>query len=80
MNNIKTFESFDMRRDNCDRCGEPTNNITTMSMFNEDIICMDCKAAEKKDPEYEAAAEAEREQIKKGNSNYKGAIPNYKPL
>ena len=26
------------------------------------------------------AAEAEREQIKSGNNNYKGAIPNYKPL
>lgn len=80
MNNIKTFESFDMRRDNCDRCGESTNNMTTMSMFNEDIICMDCKKKEKEDPEYEASAEAEREQIKSGNNNYKGAIPNYKPL
>jgi hypothetical protein len=80
MNNIKTFESFDMRRDNCDRCGESTNNMTTMSMFNEDIICMDCKDKEKKDPEYGAAAEAEREHLKSGNKNYKGAIPNYKPL
>jgi hypothetical protein len=80
MRNIKTFESFSMRRDNCDRCGEPTNNITTMSMFNEDVICMNCKEKEKKDPEYEAAVEAEREQIKSGNTNYKGAIPNYKPL
>ena len=41
MKNLKTFEdysarhgSFDMRRDNCDRCGESTNNMTTMSMFN----------------------------------------------
>jgi len=78
--NLKTFESFDMRRDNCDRCGESTNNMTTMSMFNEDIICMDCKKKEKEDPEYEAAAKAEREQIKSSNNNYKGAIPNYKPL
>lgn len=51
-----------------------------MSQFNEDIICMSCKEKEKKDPEYQAAVEAEREQIKKGNTNYKGAIPNYKPL
>lgn len=87
MKNLKTFEryskrhgSFDMRRDNCDRCGESTNNMTTMSMFNEDIICMDCKDKEKKDPEYGAASEAEREQLKSGNKNYKGAIPNYKPL
>ena len=80
MKNIKTFESFSMRKDNCDRCGEPTNNITIMSMFNEDVICMSCKEKEKKDPEYKAAAEAEREQIKSGNTNYKGAIPNYKPI
>ena len=80
MNNLKTFEAFSMRRDNCDRCGKPTNNITTMSQFNEDIICMDCKKEEKNDPEYEAAVEAEREELRKGNNNYKGAIPNYKPL
>ena len=80
MKNIKTFESFSMRKDNFDICGEPTNNITIMSMFNEDVICMSCKEKEKKDPEYKAAAEAEREQIKSGNTNYKGAIPNYKPI
>jgi len=51
-----------------------------MSMFNEDVICSQCKQDEKNDPEYGAAVEAEHEEIRKGNTNYKGAIPNYKPI
>jgi hypothetical protein len=80
MKHLKTYESFGMRRDNCDRCGQSTNGVTTMSVFNEDVICMDCKKEEKNDPEYGAAVEAENEEIRKGNTNYKGAIPDYKPL
>ena len=80
MRNLKTYESFGMRRDNCDRCGQSTNGVTTMSVFNEDVICMDCKKEEKNDPEYGAAVEAESEEIRKGNTNYKGAIPDYKPI
>ena len=80
MKNLKTFESFGMYRDKCDRCGESTNGTTTMSVFNEDVICMDCKKEEKNDPEYGSAVEAEYEEIKKGNTNYKGAIPNYTPI
>jgi hypothetical protein len=41
---------------------------------------MTCKQDEKNDPEYQAAAEAEHEEIRKSNNNYKGAIPNYKPI
>ena len=67
-------------RDNCDRCGKSTNGSTTMSVFNEDVICMDCKKEEKNDPEYGAAVEAEREATMRGDRNYKGALPNYKPL
>lgn len=85
MKNLKTFEAFGMQRDNCDRCGKSTRNgrsygATTMSVFNEDVICMDCKKEEKNDPEYEAAVEAEREAILRGDRNYKVAFPNYKPL
>lgn len=80
MKNLKTFESFGMQRDNCDRCGKSTNGATTMSVFNEDVICMDCKKEEKNDPEYGAAVEAEREATMRGDRNYKGALPNYKPL
>ncbi len=85
MKNLKTFEAFGMQRDNCDRCGKSTRNgrsygATTMSVFNEDVICMDCKKEEKNDPEYGAAVEAEREATMRGDRNYKGALPNYKPL
>jgi hypothetical protein len=41
---------------------------------------MSCKAKEKEDPDYDAAVEAEMAALKRGDSNYKGAIPNYKPL
>ena len=40
---------------------------------------MDCKEEEKKDPEYEAACEAEREAVKRGDYNF-SPIPNYKPI
>jgi hypothetical protein len=80
MNNIKNFENFSMRRDNCDRCGQPTNNLTMMSIFNQDVICMYCKEKEKKDPDYELAKQAEEEAVRRGDTNYPGLIPNYKPL
>lgn len=55
MKYMKKYESFDMHRDNCDRCNQPTNNSTIMSMFNDEIICMKCKAEEKNDPNYQLA-------------------------
>lgn len=80
MRHLKTYESFEMNKSECDRCGGPTKGITTMSIFNQDIICMTCKAEEKKDPEYKAAQKAEIEAIRNGDTNYKGSIPDYKPL
>jgi hypothetical protein len=80
MKNLKTYEGFSMRRDFCDRCGEPTNNRTTLSLFNTDVICIPCKEEEKKDPEYGAAIIAEREAVMRGEREYQGAMPNYKPL
>jgi hypothetical protein len=55
----------------CDRCNKETR-IHTMSMFNCDLICMACKAEERKDPRYKEAVEADNAEIKKGNFNYKG--------
>lgn len=69
-----------MYREFCDRCKGPTNRETTQSMFNEDVICMNCKDEERKDPEYEAASLAEIEAVRAGDRNFKGAIPDYKPL
>ena len=35
----------------CERCGKETN-ITTMSWFNTQIICMDCDKKEQKRPDF----------------------------
>ena len=80
--NINTIkkESFGMNRENCDRCGQPTGGATTMSIFNEDVICMPCKKEEKNDPDYEAANQAEMQAVRNGDHNFKGVYPDYKPL
>ncbi|NCC79095.1 MAG: gamma-glutamylcyclotransferase [Clostridia bacterium] len=56
----------------CDRCGGSLEGGRTMSMFNEQCICMGCKDKEIKDPEYKKAVEADHDEIRKGNFNYKG--------
>ena len=61
-----------MHREFCDRCGKPTNNLTIMSMFNNDIICMDCKEAERKLPEYKKAQDAEIAAVRAGDYNFHG--------
>ena len=55
----------------CDRCGKETDT-TIMSMFNLDILCMECKEKERNFPGYEEAREAERRQVLAGNYNFKG--------
>lgn len=55
----------------CDRCGKETL-IHTMSMFNTDVICMDCKEREKEHPQYVDAVEADNDQIRAGNYNFPG--------
>ena len=56
----------------CDRCGGSLEKGRTMSMFNTECICMECKEKERKDPRYKEALEADMEQIKLGNYNYPG--------
>lgn len=56
----------------CDRCGGSLEDGRTMSMFNEDCICMKCKAEERKRDDYSKAVQADHEQIKQGNYNFKG--------
>jgi hypothetical protein len=75
-----TNESFSMYREFCDRCGGPTNNSTTMSIFNIDVICMSCKEEEKKDPEYEAADIAADEAYRNGIKDFEGVMPDYTPI
>lgn len=56
----------------CDRCGKELKSGRTMSMFNTDCICLECSYVEKKDKDYKKAVEADIEEIKKGNYNFKG--------
>ena len=55
----------------CDRCGAPLT-ARIMSMFNEDVICMDCKKKERERPDYRAAVEADNAAIQRGDRNFKG--------
>lgn len=55
----------------CQRCGKEAF-CTIMSMYNTQIICMECKEKEEKRPDYKKAVDAELDQIKKGNLNFKG--------
>ena len=57
---------------NCDRCGRDCNGVSIMSMYNTEMICASCKAAELKRPDYPAAVAAERDAIRKGNMNFHG--------
>lgn len=59
-------------RENCDRCGKSLKEGRIMSMFNTQCICMECKKKETQRDDYKDAADKEREEIKKGNYNYKG--------
>ena len=59
------------KKKNCDRCGKPLTS-RTMSMFNTDVICPECKEKEVQDPRYQKAREAELNAIRCGNFNFKG--------
>jgi hypothetical protein len=50
----------------CPRCGEKTN-VHIMSMYNTQEICMKCKDAEEKRPDYAKAREADEVAIRSGN-------------
>ena len=55
----------------CDRCGAELA-VRTMSMLNEDVICMVCKEKERQRPDYCKAVEADNAAIRNGNRNFKG--------
>lgn len=56
----------------CDRCGGSLEAGRTMSIFNEDCICMKCKKEERQKPMYQEAVKADHEQIRQGNYNFEG--------
>jgi hypothetical protein len=55
----------------CERCRKETN-VSTMSMFNTDTICMECEKKEREHPAYTAAQDAERNAVIAGNYNFPG--------
>ena len=61
-----------MNQENCDRCGQPTNRVTIMSMYNEQIICLSCKDKERQRSDYDKAVQADIAEIKRGNYNFEG--------
>lgn len=56
---------------NCDRCGKEMR-AHTMSMFNTDLICLTCKAAERQHPKYAEAVAADEAACQAGEYNYPG--------
>ena len=56
----------------CDRCGGPLDGGRTMSMFNEQCICMECAGKERKRADYGAARDAEAAAVRSGNMNFPG--------
>jgi hypothetical protein len=43
-----------------------------MSIFNTDEICMECRAEERKHPDFELARKAEEEACRRGDFNFPG--------
>ena len=66
-----TMDKFFIQ-ENCDRCAKSLNNGRIMSMYNTQCICLECKKKEMHRADYKEAADAELEEVKKGNYNYKG--------
>ena len=56
----------------CDRCGGSLDSGRIMSMYNTDVICMKCKDAECRRPDYKDAVAADNEHIRCGDYNFKG--------
>lgn len=55
----------------CTRCNGATR-VTIMSIFNADIIGLDCKTAEERHPQYAEARAIELEHVKAGDYNFRG--------
>ena len=58
-------------KNNCSRCYKE-NAVLSMSIFNTEMICMDCQDKEKKHPDYKRAKQAEEKAVKNGSYNFEG--------
>lgn len=56
----------------CSRCGGSLAGGRIQSMFDDACICLACKDAERKHPDYRKAADAELAEVRKGNMNFAG--------
>lgn len=56
----------------CERCGAPLTNGRIMSMYNTQVICMECKEAETHMDDYVKAHEEEMKAVRNGNLNFEG--------
>lgn len=56
----------------CQRCGKSLDGGRTMSMFNTQVICMECKEQEQRRQDYREAVEAERQAVLAGDRNFRG--------
>lgn len=59
-------------QETCDRCGGSLENGRTMSMYNTQCICMDCKRKEMQREDYKRAVKADHDHIKAGDYNFRG--------
>lgn len=55
----------------CDRCGKETLGHT-MSYFNTDEICFECRDTERAHPMFEEARRIEAEHVRAGDYNFQG--------
>ena len=55
----------------CDRCGRELT-VRVMSRFNADVLCPECEQEEHQHPDYQKAAAAELEAVRRGDLNFPG--------
>lgn len=55
----------------CPRCKQRTD-VTIMSRFNTQEICIACEKRERQHPDYQRAAEAELAAVRRGDYNFPG--------
>lgn len=55
----------------CERCRKATDT-TICSMFNTEMICMECKQMEAAHPDYQLARDTEHQAVLSGDYNFPG--------
>ena len=58
--------------ENCDRCKKPLNGCRIQSMYNDNVICLECQEKEAQRSDYQDAVQADRDAIKRGDYNFPG--------